>query len=87
MLYVLTDRMTIKYIKRFHAGVSLVVFAVILYRFKIPRFFPFKYFSLKESIFLNSFSNLGAFKSPTIRYIRLCTFSGLFSSATTSKEP
>ena len=53
--------MTIKYIKRFHAGVSLVVFAVILYRFKIPRFFPFKYFSLKESIFLNSFSNLGAF--------------------------
>ena len=52
MLYVLADRMTIKYIKRFHAGVSLVVFAVILYRFKIPRFFPFKYFSLKESCLL-----------------------------------
>lgn len=41
MLYGLADRMTIKYIKRFHAGVSLVVFAVILYRFKIPRFFSF----------------------------------------------
>lgn len=30
MLYILADRVTIKYIKRFHAGVSLVVFAVIL---------------------------------------------------------